>query len=207
VTFTEAGMLGKIGCNEHRLGVCLNFLRHEQDARAAGAPGVPVHGLLRAVLGCRTLDEAVGLVRALPRSASASYVLAQPGPRGGLAGLEVTPVAAARLVADAHGLVHANHFKDPGLAPGCTDRSASSIARDRVAGALARELRDTVPDPVARARRILASRTGAPNAVSCAAGESTTPTLAGVVLDLGRNRLALTAGPPHLHRWVVRPGA
>jgi isopenicillin-N N-acyltransferase-like protein len=203
VTFAEAGMLAKIGFNEHRLGVCLNFLGHADDAGAAR--GVPVHALLRAVLGCRTLGAAEALVRAASRSASVNLLLAQPGPRGGVAGLEVTPARVARLAADPAGVVHANHFKAAGLAPGCAGGGGSSSDRDRLAGALARELRVTVPDPVARAQRILAARR-APHAVSVAPGEADTPTLAGVVMDLRRNRLLLTAGPPHLHPWVARPG-
>ena len=48
VTLVEAGMIGKIGFNQHRLGVCLNFLSHRADGWP-GDRGVPIHCLLRAV--------------------------------------------------------------------------------------------------------------------------------------------------------------
>lgn len=57
-TLTEPGIVAKIGVNDAGLGVCLNFLyapgRHE---------GVPVHVLLRALLGCRTLADARTVLR------------------------------------------------------------------------------------------------------------------------------------------------
>ncbi len=53
VTFTEAGMLAKIGINNHGLGVCLNFLAAEHSPS-----GVPVHVLLRAILDASSLADA-----------------------------------------------------------------------------------------------------------------------------------------------------
>ena len=76
VTLVEAGMTGKIGFNEHRLGVCLNFLSHTSDGRP-GEVGVPIHCLLRAAMDCHDLDEFVALIRSVPRSASANFLLAQ----------------------------------------------------------------------------------------------------------------------------------
>ena len=37
MTLVEAGMIGKIGFNENRLGVCLNFLSHQADGRRTKA--------------------------------------------------------------------------------------------------------------------------------------------------------------------------
>ena len=76
VTLVEAGMIGKIGFNQHRLGVCLNFLSHVADGRP-GEVGVPIHCLLRAVMNCSTIDEAVATVDAAPRCASANFLIAQ----------------------------------------------------------------------------------------------------------------------------------
>lgn len=53
VTFTEAGMLAKIGINNRGLGVCLNFLAAEHSPS-----GLPVHVLLRAILDTSSLEEA-----------------------------------------------------------------------------------------------------------------------------------------------------
>ena len=53
LTFTEPGMLSKIGLNNHGLGVCLNIMFAEHELN-----GVPVHVLIRALLDCATLDDA-----------------------------------------------------------------------------------------------------------------------------------------------------
>lgn len=210
VTFTEAGMVGKIGFNEHRLGVCLNFLGHKSDD-PDGPLGVPVHVLLRAVMGCRSLEEAYKLVAWSPRCASASFPMAQhvPGKAPAALNLELTPGALGRLPLTGGHLVHTNHFKSVALAPGCTsEQNRSTTNRDHVAEALSTKLAARVPDPAARMRRILADRQGAPYSISkTSAPDSTSETLAGIVMDLTRNRLHLCAGPPHSGSWVSRPGA
>jgi isopenicillin-N N-acyltransferase-like protein len=209
VTFTEAGMLAKIGMNELRLGVCLNFLGHASDSPPP-PPGIPVHCLLRAVLGCRSLEEAYKLVAWAPRSASANLLLAQhaPGEAPTALDLELTPSALARLPLADGILVHSNHFKDPSLARGCTAAgSVSTTNRNRVALELAQQLRRPLADPVRRMQRILVSRAGAPTSISkTATPESPSISLAGIVMDLSRNRLHLALGPPHQHPWHERPG-
>jgi len=209
VTFTEAGMVGKIGFNEHRLGVCLNFLAHKSDS-PHGELGVPVHCLLRACMGCATLERAYKLVAWASRCASANFMLAQhaPGTSPAALDLEITPTAVARIPLRDGFLVHTNHFKDTALSPGCTSgRGRSTMNRNEVAEKLARRLGPQMLDPSRQMTRVLASREGAPYSVSkTSAPDSPSMTLAGIVMDLSRNRLLLTAGGPHQHRWVVRPG-
>jgi isopenicillin-N N-acyltransferase like protein len=208
VVFVEAGMVGKIGFNEARLGVCLNFLAHRADSRIA-EPGVPLHVLLRATLSSQSLEEAVSLVVRSPRSASANLLLAQDGPGGRAAlSLELTAGASARLPLAGGRVVHANHFKDPALALGNDDaRNASSMARDRDAEAIALELAATISDPARRMTRVLASRRDSRYPISKpkTAG-SRGKTLAGIVMDLTRNRLLVAAGPPTEGSFVARPG-
>ena len=210
VTFTEAGMVGKIGFNDRGLGVCLNFLGHRSDDPNA-PPGVPVHVLLRAVMGCRSIEEAYKMVAWSPRCASANFLMAQH-PRGGAPtalALELTPDAVGRIPMERDHLVHTNHFKNPALAPGCgSEQNRSTVNRNRVAEAMARKLARHLPDPVARMQRILSDRQGAPYAVSkTSAADSSSQTLAGVVMDLSRNRLHLCVGPPHRGRFIALPGA
>jgi hypothetical protein len=79
--------------------------------------------------------------------------------------------------------------------------------RHQVAARLSSELSASIPDPVSRMQRILASTEGAPYSVSkIGARDSSAVTLAGIVMDLSRNRLALAAGQPHKAPWVLRPG-
>lgn len=208
VTFTEAGMVGKIGFNEHGLGVCLNFLGHKSEDPARPL-GVPIHCLLRAVMECKTLEEAFKMVSWLPRCASGHFLMAQHHRAGSRAlSVELTPSAVASLAPLNGDLVHTNHFKDPALSPGCDSGfGVSTTNRHRVGQQLASKWRRSIADPAARMRKILESRAGAPYSVSkTAAADSKSVTLAGIVMDLSRNRLFLAAGPPHRGRWVQRPG-
>jgi isopenicillin-N N-acyltransferase-like protein len=209
VTFTEAGMVGKVGFNQHRLGVCLNFLTRTV-AHPLDEVGVPLHCLLRAVMGCSSVEEAFKLVAWAPRCGSSSFLLAQHSKKVGIQALalEFTPNATGRIPMRDGFVVHTNHFKDPALAPGCGYAGGRSTTnRNRVATQMARKLAFRTADPVARMKRILASREGAPSAVSKTSSPgSGSMTLAGIVMDLSRNRLHLTAGPPHRSRWIARPG-
>ncbi len=209
VTFTEAGMLAKIGFNEHRLGVCLNFLEHASDD-PDGDPGVPVHCLLRAVLQCASMEQAYKLVSWAPRSASAHFLLAQhtrPAPK--MLSLEYCSDAVARLLPSHGVLVHTNHFKAPSLRPGCADQGKpSTTKRNRVAEELAISLAEEQPNPLRRAQAILGSRAEAPYAI-CRTGEpgSRSHTIAGILMDLTCDRLYLTAGCASDADWARRPGA
>ena len=58
ITMTEPGMIGKIGMNSSGLGVCLNFMTIENYRPY----GVPLHALLRTILDCTSLDEAISLL-------------------------------------------------------------------------------------------------------------------------------------------------
>jgi len=108
LTLTEAGMLAKIGCNDRGFGVCLNILRSADDG---AAPGVPVHVLLRALLDCGSVREAVQRVRGLRLGASSNVLCADRG--GDSAALELSP-AGAHVVRGTDGtLCHTNHFLAP----------------------------------------------------------------------------------------------
>lgn len=207
ITLTEAGMLGKIGFNEHGLGVCLNFLSHDSE-ETHDSYGIPVHGLLRSVMGCATLAEAEMLIRQAPRSASANFLIAQHrGATCDAVDLEWTPQTVRALPMRHDVLVHANHFKDAQLSPGGQGQTnPSSIERDRTARRLATQLASSIPDPVARLRRILESREKAPVCISRDRMFGTSSaTLAGIVMDLSRDRLWVTKGPPHRATWVETP--
>ncbi len=198
VTFTEAGMVGKIGFNSRRLGVCLNFLRHPSDNPKAN-PGVPVHCLLRAVLGCDNLADAMALVSRVPRCASANFLMAQYADQNASAwDLEWTPSATGRVPMRCGILVHTNHFKEKHLSQHV--HAGNSFQRDARAEQMARALRDVTRDPAERMKTILAADDEKPVPLSRGM------TQAGIVMDLGRNRLFVCAGPPRGNNWVRRPG-
>ncbi len=208
VTLVEAGMIGKIGFNQHGLGVCLNFLSHETDGEP-GVIGVPIHCLLRAVMNCTTIDEAVATVSAAPRCASANFLIAQYGLGGPRSlDLEISPLKVAVISDQKAGLVHTNHFLDPELAVGGTSgRGPSTMKRFEEARELVVALETVEPDPVIRAQRVLESRANLPYPISRHHNpDPSSSTLAGIIMDLTNNRFIVANGAPHQSEWVELPG-
>ena len=209
VTFTEAGMVGKIGMGEHHVGVCLNFLSHKTEREDAPC-GVPIHVLLRMVMSCRSLEAVNRLMATLPRSASANFLVGEhrPSSEPRAWNFELTPtqIGIAKL-SNGRSLFHTNHFIDPRLADGCgSGHNISTMTRFQQANRLLTVPGD-VDDPVRQMQVILADRTGAPYSISRTPGEkSPTETLAGVVMDLSRNRIHLAKGPTHENQFVELPG-
>ncbi len=114
VTVVEAGLLAKFGMNSAGLGLATNALVSAQDV---GAPGVPYHVLLRALLDAETPTDALATLQRGTRSASANYLIAHAS---GLAlDVESAPGDFTRLFLlqpDERGsLVHTNHFLSPQL--------------------------------------------------------------------------------------------
>ena len=105
LTLTEAGMLAKIGFNEHGFGVCLNILRSSSDGQHTGTP---VHPLLRALLDCRSVDEAIGFARGLAFGASSNVLCADAS--GAAANLEFSPAGLQVVLGEGAALCHTNHF-------------------------------------------------------------------------------------------------
>jgi isopenicillin-N N-acyltransferase-like protein len=137
LTVCEAGQVGKIGMNSAGLGVCLNFLSHAERGQ-----GVPIHVILRQMLGCTHLGEAVREAYRVPRGGAANVLLAHT--EGEILDLELTAAAADFLYGDDGWLVHTNHFESARLRGGDTGvaTSMSSLAR------------------AARARRLLSAACG-----------------------------------------------
>ncbi|MGW6456587.1 C45 family autoproteolytic acyltransferase/hydrolase [Streptomyces sp. NPDC055078] len=117
-TFTEAGILAKIGLNSGGLGLHFNILSHRDDGAGIG---VPVHLVAR-----RVLEEATTVAEARDIAASAAVsastvltVVAHDGGRGDAGCVELSPAGTALIRPDSDGvLVHTNHFLDPVLAGG-----------------------------------------------------------------------------------------
>lgn len=105
LTLTEAGMLAKIGFNEHGFGVCLNILRSNEDGKTIGTP---VHPLLRAMLECRNVDEATAMASRLSFGASSNVLCADAA--GAAANLEFSPAGLQALRGNGGTLCHTNHF-------------------------------------------------------------------------------------------------
>jgi isopenicillin-N N-acyltransferase-like protein len=148
-TFTEAGILAKIGSNAHGVALAINFLATDRDG---GLDGVPVHVLCRAVLEeARTVQEARELIARTPVSASVCMTVAGPDGRDGAAGvaacaLERWPGGTEEQAAgpDRPWVAHTNHFLD------------SIAARDTLAEG------PSGPSTHGRMERLVATLEGAP---------------------------------------------
>ena len=197
LTLTEAGMLAKIGLNEHGFGVCLNILRSSADGARAGTP---VHPLLRALLGCRNVAEAIGTARALGFGASSNVLCADES--GDAANLEFSPAGLQVVWGEGRALCHTNHFLSPegergqtALAP-----SLSSVPRLTRARAL---VENRVRIGVSDLKHILRDETDGLLSI-CRRPDSSLPiearieSVASVVMELAAGRMHVAPGVPSL---------
>jgi isopenicillin-N N-acyltransferase-like protein len=177
LTLTEAGQVAKIGLNGAGLGVGLNFLGHAHRGQ-----GLPVHIILRQMLGCANLGEAIHAALSVPRGGAANLPLAHA--EGEILDLELTATDADFLYADAGWLVHANHYESLRLRGGDTGlpTSMSTLAR------------------AARARRLLS--------IAAAQGRVSAETFRSILRDHAYGAYAIcrhaVASEPPLHRSATR---
>lgn len=140
---TEPGIIGKIGLNSAGLGVCLNILTLGQPLR-----GVPVHVMLRAILDCRSADEAARVIDSAPDGKSSNVMVAD---RSGscfdreFAGEETFQ---PETFGDHH--IHTNHYlgreiNDPDDPLFSSSRARMATACERVTAATALTV-DTMKD-------------------------------------------------------------
>ena len=73
VTVVEAGLLAKTGMNAAGIGLATNALISDRDQ---GAPGLPYHVILRAILDATNLPGALDAVTHHVRSSAANYLVA-----------------------------------------------------------------------------------------------------------------------------------
>jgi isopenicillin-N N-acyltransferase like protein len=111
ITVVEAGLLAKFGMNSAGIGLLVNSLVSAADR---GAPGVPMHVLIRAIYDSETISDALTALLRARRSSSANYLLAHSD------GIAVDVEAAAGdhtqiwLGYPHEGcILHTNHFLNP----------------------------------------------------------------------------------------------
>jgi isopenicillin-N N-acyltransferase like protein len=204
VTVVEAGLLAKTGMNAAGLGLVTNALVTGADV---GAPGLPYHVLLRAVLDCATVTEALMVLQAGERSSSANYLIAHSS--GAALDVEAAPGDFTRLypLYPDHGLLlHTNHFLSVGLYPvdlslWAMPSSAIRLQRLRAfgAGGQHRTLDDF--------RGLLADHADYPYSVCAHPEPGAHPceqgaTIASVLMDLTAGRMWVAAGHPCQARYT-----
>jgi isopenicillin-N N-acyltransferase-like protein len=213
VTVVEAGLLAKFGVNSDGFALMTNALGSTEDV---GDVGVPYHVLLRALIECADVDEALKRIDGSTRASSANYLLADV--TGAVVDIEARPgdgTRVHRLDRDDRGvLLHTNHFVSPDfdavdykdLVATTTDfRLERFVDMVRVADD---------PSDLALYERALTDHENAPASV-CRHPDEALPepersmTVASALVDLTDRRLLVSAGPPCERGFepVAWPGA
>lgn len=198
ITAVEAGLLAKTSINEHGFAVAVNTLVTTGDN---AGEGVPFHVMLRSLVDCRQVSDAVGLVASTRRASAANYLVGAPG--GALLDLETAPGGPAGLtvLAPQEGvLLHTNHF--------CSDpREVSDLAALAMPDSFVRlhrmeQLwRTQDVGTLADVDRALSDHVEFPNSICChpdtrGPDHQQWTTVLSVVMDLEHRTLHLTEGNP-----------
>ncbi|UJL48199.1 choloylglycine hydrolase [Virgibacillus sp. NKC19-16] len=100
---TEAGIIGKIGCNSEGIGVCLNALvTNTWQAK------VPIHLGLRSVLESDSIEKAISRVDNNQMASPANFLIASR--TGQSVSMEVSPIHTEQLQPKNGVLIHTNHI-------------------------------------------------------------------------------------------------
>ncbi|KAJ0272324.1 hypothetical protein COL940_010520 [Colletotrichum noveboracense] len=101
---TEAGIIGKIGFNEHGVGCLLNGIR----AKGVDPERMPIRFALRTILESKSKREALNKIESVGLAGSSHILM---GDNTGPTGLECTSIGYKELPADGQGrVVHANNL-------------------------------------------------------------------------------------------------
>jgi isopenicillin-N N-acyltransferase-like protein len=196
VTVVEAGLLAKAGMNSAGLGLVTNALVTDDDQ---GSPGLPYHVLLRALLSCCTVTEAVRVLQEGVRSSSANYLIAHAS--GSVLDIEAAPGGFTRLypLYPSDGvLLHTNHFRSPALH--ATDLGPwampdTLVRLQRLQARISGELK------TGDLRLALADHADHPNGICAHEDADAHPcdqgaTIASMVIDLTAGQMWLASGQP-----------
>jgi isopenicillin-N N-acyltransferase-like protein len=194
LTLTEAGMVGKIGLNSAGLGVCTNFLRHNQRRLS-----LPFHVILREALDAPRLGLAVAAVYRAGRADAGNYLLAHADGEG--ISLEAAPSSVAWLHPRDGLLLHTNHFLVPRLQEGDTGIQESDNTLVRYGRAIRLLQGRAGSFTVENLMEILRDHFDRPKSI-CRHPDPTLPrieqsaTLASMILDLTAARMYVAVGEP-----------
>jgi isopenicillin-N N-acyltransferase-like protein len=199
VTVVEAGLLAKTGMNSSGLGLVTNALVTAADT---GAPGIPYHLALRAILDCETVSDALTALQSGERSSAANYLIAHRD--GSVVDVEAAPgdFSQLYLLFPADGvMLHSNHFLSPGF--GGQDVSVwvmpdSPLRLQRIRAGLSGS--DGLPT-LDTFRGLLADHANYPSGLCCHPDPRMDPydqgaTVASVLMDLGTRQMYLADGNP-----------
>jgi isopenicillin-N N-acyltransferase-like protein len=205
VTFTEAGMVAKIGASNAGLALCNNLL-----ASARNTTGLGFHTLARSVLEQQTIVEGLWAVTGSQRAGAGNFLVGSS--EGTVTDVEWLPDDFAILSSSAGVVAHANHFT--AQLPGLRDRTkvlttvspGTYLRQERVESLLRDALRTNGVLNVENIQAILRDHRHHPEAI-CRHGEEQSqhtsvvkpPAMAtnlSVIFDLTDQAMHYTVGAP-----------
>ncbi|MFF0450344.1 C45 family autoproteolytic acyltransferase/hydrolase [Streptomyces sp. NPDC004609] len=202
VSVVEAGLLAKFGMNSAGLTVLTNALVTSLDV---GAPGMPYHLLLRALLETESVDAAEDMLMSVDRSSSANYLIVGDGRA---VDAETRPGSASdiswRAVGPGGYLVHANHFDsdDSAFASSATDHGPKVMPDTLFRRERAIAMAELMPRPsVAGWHEVLSDHENYPDALCCHPNPEEHEleqgsTVASAVIEPQRRTMHLVLGHP-----------
>ena len=202
--YTEAGIVGgKMGVNEHGIGLVENGLVSDHDGRNAYEK--PFHMRCREVLDAETYDMALLPVVATKRVCSANFVIGHAD--GEIIDIETSPNAVSYIYPRDGLVTHSNHFMDPRHGPSQMERlSTSTLYRANRLDRLLRKHIGQLDAPMMQAA--LADHFGHPNAI-CRHPDDRQPvakqtmTNAAFIFDLNERTMLVADGPPCENDFVL----
>lgn len=201
---TEAGIIGKIGLNEHGLGVCLNAIVTDE----VRADGTPLHVVLRAILESRNLGEAIEQAANSSIASAANFLVAQHGV--GAVDIEAAPSRVDVLLPEKDTLMHTNHLQSLRLAS-INDLGIQVLPDSYPRLARARQLVEVHHGRlnVETMQSVLRDHVNEPDSIcrhedeiGDAAGKRLQSVFS-VLMDLGERRVWVTDGPPCSAPYVL----
>ncbi|MEQ6917703.1 C45 family peptidase [Halomonas aquatica] len=196
ISIGEAGMVAKIGMNEHGLGVCLNAIR----SRTCGE-GLPIHIALRKILESRDMESAVAVATRDRVCSPAHFLVASQESQA--VGLEVQPGEPGRLPPERGMVTHTNHLYARTVSPRVEDfpRPDSRTRLARLDALLLERLPPRGEIDEGELFAILGDHDGEPLSICRHFNPEQPPeermeTLFSVVMNLTKRRLTLRHGKP-----------
>lgn len=207
VALTEAGIVGgKIGVNEHGIGMTLNGLVSSADGEQTFR--LPYHVRFRDVLNATRLSEAIGALLETDRTCSANVLLGSE--TGQLVDLEVLPESANYLYPTDGVLTHANHIKGSEGESQLERILPDTLVRGPRLRRLLADERDTLS--MADFKNALRDHVDHPTSI-CRHRNPDTPTQeqsmtrVSAIVDVTEKRVSATGGPPcqtEYHEYAIR---
>jgi isopenicillin-N N-acyltransferase-like protein len=196
IAMTEAGIVGgKIGVNEHGIGVTVNGLISEKDGEDPYRR--PMHVRMREVLNAERLDRAVKPLITEDRAISANVMLGHA--KGEFINLELTPEREIYSHPEDGVLTHANHFETNDVNSKFETLLPDTLCRaPRVQRLLSNKINDIDVDVLSD---VLSDHFGKPASVCRHTDETVSEqeqyrTNGSFIIDLSERQLFATQGPP-----------